>query len=44
MRETFRSFLQEIEDPVYAGCSGKELLEIELPGASPGVLFPHTPK
>lgn len=30
MQETFRSFLQELEDPNGAGCSGKELLEVEV--------------
>ena len=30
MQETFRSFLQELEDPSSAGSSGKELLEVEV--------------
>lgn len=32
MQETFRSFLQELEEPSYAGSSGKELLEVEVLG------------
>ena len=30
MEETFRSFLQELEDPSCAECSGRELLEAEV--------------
>jgi hypothetical protein len=32
MQETFRSFLQELEEPSCAGSSGKELLESEILG------------
>ena len=32
MQETFRSFLQELEEPSCSGGSGKELLEIEVLG------------
>ncbi len=30
MKETFRSFLSELEDPAHASGSGKELLETEV--------------
>ena len=30
MKETFRSFLQELEDPCCSECSGRELLEMEV--------------
>lgn len=30
MQETFRSFLQEMEEPSCGGGSGKELLEVEV--------------
>ena len=30
MQETFRSFLQELEEPSCGGGSGKELLEVEV--------------
>ena len=32
MQETFRLFLQELEDPICGGSSGKELLEVEVLG------------
>ena len=32
MQETFRSFLQELEEPSRSGSSGKELLEAEVLG------------
>ena len=32
MEETFRSFLQELEEPSCGGGSGKELLEVEVLG------------
>jgi hypothetical protein len=32
MQETFRSFLQELEEPSCGGGSGKELLEVEVLG------------
>jgi hypothetical protein len=32
MQETFRSFLQELEEPSCYQCSGKELLEEEVLG------------
>ena len=32
MQETFRSFLQELEEPSCGGSSGKELLEVEVLG------------
>jgi hypothetical protein len=32
VQETFRSFLQELEEPSCAGSSGKELLEVEVLG------------
>jgi hypothetical protein len=30
MQETFRSFLQELEEPCYVEGSGKDLLEVEV--------------
>jgi hypothetical protein len=32
MQETFRSFLQELEEPSCKGSSGKEFLEVEVLG------------